>query len=84
MLAYCKTVAFDTLVTLVLFVVYMVLGVVMYTLVFEEQKGCESAAAIAAHAEATFALGSRTGAAPDECTEPWTWVDALYFSMATM
>ena len=29
-------------------------------------------------------MGSRTGAAPDECTEPWTWVDALYFSMATM
>ena len=81
---YCNTVAFDTLVTLVLFAVYMVLGVVMYTLVFEEQKGCESAAAIAAHAEATFALGARTGATPDECTEPWTWVDALYFSMATM
>ena len=60
--------------TTVLFVLYMVVGVLVYAFGFEEVKLCESDEALEA---ADDGLG-------EPCLERWTWVDALYFSMATM
>ena len=88
MLLACKSPLFlDTTKTLVLFVLYLVTGWLVYTYGFVETKGCESADALAAHAEMLAnqsASGEFGSVELAECTEPWTAIDALYFSMATM